>query len=61
MGGAGGCIACAPGNQPTEMLVHFFNESGIETGINEKKIYSLKEMIQRELYDKIPLVHGRVQ
>ena len=42
----------APGNQPTEKLVRFFNESGIETGIDKQKVFSLTEMMQRELYDK---------
>jgi hypothetical protein len=37
------------------MLVHFFNESGIETSVDEKKLFSLTEMVQKELYDKIPL------
>ena len=55
LGGTGGCVTGAPGNQPTEKLVHFFNESEIETGLNEKKIFSLTEMVQRELYSKIPL------
>ena len=59
LGGTGGCITGAPGNQPTEMLVHFFNESGIETGLNEKKISSLTEMVQKELYDKIPLLKDK--
>jgi len=55
LGGTGGCVTGAPGNQPTEMLVHFFNESGIETGLDEEKIFSLTEMIQKELYSKITL------
>ena len=55
LGGTGGCVTGAPGNQPTEMLVHFFNESGIETSVDEKKLFSLTEMVQKELYDKIPL------
>ena len=55
LGGTGGCVTGAPGNQPTEMLVHFFNESAIETGLNETKIFSLTEMVQRELYSKISL------
>ena len=55
LGGTGGCVTGAPGNQPTEMLVHFFNESGIETSVDEKKVFSLTEMVQKELYSKIPL------
>jgi hydroxymethylglutaryl-CoA lyase len=55
LGGTGGCVTGAPGNQPTEMLVAFFHSLGIETGVNEKKIFSLTEMVKRELYSKISL------
>jgi hydroxymethylglutaryl-CoA lyase len=52
LGGTGGCLTGAPGNQPTEKLVHFFNESGIKTRIDKEKVFSLTEMVQRELYGK---------
>lgn len=55
LGGTGGCVTGAPGNQPTEILVDFFNESGIETSVDEKKVFSLTEMVKKKLYDKIPL------
>ena len=55
LGGTGGCVTGAPGNQPTEMLVHFFHESGIKTGLNEKKVFTLADMIEKELFRKIPL------
>ena len=55
IGGTGGCLTGAPGNQPTEMLVNFFNESGIETGLNKTEIFSLTEMVKKELYSQIPL------
>jgi hydroxymethylglutaryl-CoA lyase len=55
LGGTGGCVTGAPGNQPTETLVHFFNSLGIDTGLNEKKVFSLTETVQRKLYHKIPL------
>jgi hydroxymethylglutaryl-CoA lyase len=55
LGGTGGCVTGAPGNQPTEMLVDFFNSLGIQIGLNKMKIFSLTEMVQRELYSKIPL------
>ena len=55
LGGTGGCITGAPGNQPTEMLVDYFNSLGIHTGLNETKIFSLTEMLKKELYSKIPL------
>jgi hydroxymethylglutaryl-CoA lyase len=55
LGGTGGCVTGAPGNQPTERLVHFFNKLGIETGLNETQVFSLSDMVQRELYSKIGL------
>jgi len=55
LGGTGGCVTGAPGNQPTEMLVRFFNELKIEAGLNETKIFSLTEMVKKELYNKISL------
>ena len=55
LGGTGGCVTGAPGNQPTEMLVDFFNSLGIQTGLNETKIFSLTEMVKKELYSKISL------
>ena len=55
LGGTGGCVTGAPGNQPTEMLVDFFHSSGIQTGLNKTKIFSLKELVNNELYSKIPL------
>ena len=55
LGGTGGCVTGAPGNQPTEMLVDFFHSSGIQTGLNKTKIFSLKELVNNKLYSKIPL------
>ncbi len=55
LGGTGGCVTGAPGNQPTEILTSFFNSLGIENGLNEKKVFSLTEMVQNELYSKITL------
>lgn len=59
LGGTGGCVTGAPGNQPTEMLVDFFHSFGIQTELNEKKIFSLTEMVQKELYSKIPLAKDK--
>lgn len=53
LGGTGGCITGAPGNQPTERLVHLFESLGVKTGINEKGVISLKKTVQKNLYDKI--------
>jgi len=55
LGGTGGCITGAPGNQPTEFLVHSFHTWGIKTGIDEKKVFSLKRYVQEQLYSQIKL------
>ena len=55
LGGTGGCITGAPGNQPTEKLVQFFGKSGVKTGLDEKGVFALAEKVQRELYSRIPL------
>ncbi len=55
LGGTGGCVTGAPGNQPTERLVHLFNESEIETGIDQEGVVALAERVKRDLYEKIPL------
>ena len=55
IGGTGGCVTGAPGNQPTEGLVHLFNESEIETGIDEDGVVALAERVRRDLYERIPL------
>jgi hydroxymethylglutaryl-CoA lyase len=56
LGGTGGCITGAPGNQPTEELIRFFHSRGIETGISEAKVFSLAERIHRDLYRNIQLI-----
>jgi hydroxymethylglutaryl-CoA lyase len=55
LGGTGGCVTGAPGNQPTEQLVLALHSLGIETGIDEQKVLFLANMVQNELYSKIPL------
>ena len=55
LGGAGGCITGAPGNQPTERLVHLFERSGIETGIDEEGVTALAERVRRDLFMRVPL------
>lgn len=55
MGGTGGCVTGAPGNQPTELLVRAFHQSGIETGLDEHKVLSLSQMINKKLFERIPL------
>jgi hydroxymethylglutaryl-CoA lyase len=60
LGGTGGCVTGAPGNQPTEGLIRHFHSLGIETGINEQKVVSLAQEIHEELYSNIPLTEDRV-
>lgn len=55
LGGTGGCVTGAPGNQSTEGLVGLFHEQGVETGLDQKKILDLAKMVQEDLYRKIPL------
>jgi hypothetical protein len=55
VGGTGGCVTGAPGNQPAEGLIRYFHSLGIDTGIDEQKVLFLAKMVQTELYSKIPL------
>jgi hydroxymethylglutaryl-CoA lyase len=55
LGGSGGCITGAPGNQPTEGLIRLLHSLGVQTGINEDEVISLAELVQRELYRRITL------
>ena len=59
LGGTGGCVTGAPGNQPTEKLILSFHSLGIKTGLDEKKVFSLAQNVQKELYSKIPLVKDK--
>lgn len=60
LGGTGGCVTGAPGNQPTEGLVHFLSQQGFETGVNESEVISLAEMVQKNLYSRVSAakIHG---
>ncbi|MDQ1335995.1 MAG: Pyruvate carboxyltransferase protein [Thermodesulfobacteriota bacterium] len=55
LGGTGGCVTGAPGNQPTERLIHLFNELEVQTGIDEDSVIALAERVRRDLYERIPL------
>ncbi len=55
LGGTGGCVTGAPGNQPTEVLVRSFEEKGIRTGLKQEEVSALAEFVQRELYRNIVL------
>jgi len=48
-------VTGAPGNQPTEALVRFFEEKGIQTGLKQDDVSALAEFIEKELYRKIVL------
>ena len=58
LGGTGGCVTGAPGNQPTEGLVRRFHEAGVTTGIDEKRLGSLAAWIKEHVYDRIPTGRG---
>ena len=55
LGGTGGCVTGAPGNQPTEALARYFTDMGVETGLDIEEITSLTHMVQTELYSCIRL------
>ena len=55
LGGTGGCVTGAPGNQPTEALIRFFEEKGIETGLKPEEVSALADFVEKELYRKIDL------
>jgi hydroxymethylglutaryl-CoA lyase len=59
LGGTGGCLTGAPGNQPTEGIVRLLHSLGADTGINEEKVLSLAGLVQRELYQNITLTETR--
>jgi hydroxymethylglutaryl-CoA lyase len=56
LGGSGGCVTGAPGNQPTEGLVRLFESMGIRTRLNGEDTSSLADFVHRELYGKISLL-----
>ena len=55
LGGTGGCVTGAPGNQPTEALVQSFEQKGIHTGLRREDVSALAEFVDEELYRKITL------
>jgi hydroxymethylglutaryl-CoA lyase len=55
LGGTGGCVTGAPGNQPTEGLIRLFGDLGVETGVDAEKVSLLSEAVRKELYQKISL------
>lgn len=55
LGGTGGCVTGAPGNQPTEALVKAFEEKGIKTGLKQEDVSALADLVGKELYRSIQL------
>jgi len=58
VGGTGGCITGAPGNQPTEALVALFEKMGVRTGMDLQKVLQISRFLEKELYSKINLQRG---
>jgi hydroxymethylglutaryl-CoA lyase len=52
LGGTGGCVTGAPGNQPTEGLVRRFHARGIATGIDEDRLGALSDWVRENVYTK---------
>jgi hydroxymethylglutaryl-CoA lyase len=52
LGGTGGCVTGAPGNQPTEGLVEFFEKSGVRTGVHLEEVAKISRFVEREIYTK---------
>jgi hydroxymethylglutaryl-CoA lyase len=57
LGGTGGCVTGAAGNQPLDLLLRSFARRKIETGIDKKAVFALTKFVQRELYSKISVDH----
>lgn len=55
MGGTGGCVTGAPGNQPTEGLLKLFETMGVPTGIDLAEVKKIGRFIEQKLYSRIRL------
>jgi hydroxymethylglutaryl-CoA lyase len=55
IGGTGGCVTGAPGNQPTEGLVELFEKMSIRTGVDLQEVAKLGRFVEKEIYSKISL------
>jgi len=53
LGGTGGCVTGAPGNQPTEGLVRRFHARGIATGIDEDRLHALSDWVRENVYNAV--------
>ena len=55
LGGTGGCVTGAPGNQPMDLLLRLFEQREVGTGIDEQAVSVLTGFVQSRLYSKISL------
>ncbi len=55
LGGSGGCVTGAPGNQPTELLIEELEKRGLGTGIDLQKIKALVKLMTEGLYRQIAI------
>lgn len=55
LGGSGGCVTGAPGNQPTEELVRAFHKRAVLTGIEERRLVSVSQRVKQDFYERIPM------
>jgi len=55
IGGTGGCVTGAPGNQPTEGLVERFERMNIRTGVDLREVNNIGRFVEENLYGKISL------
>lgn len=55
LGGSGGCVTGAPGNQPTEMLLEALEQRGCRCGIDLAKIKALAADAAQGLYKEISI------
>ena len=53
LGGTGGCVTGAPGNQPTEALVRRFHARGTATGIDEDRLGRLSLWVRENVYSAV--------
>lgn len=53
LGGSGGCVTGAPGNQPTELLLETLERKGFATGIDLEKVKALAADTAKGLYTDI--------
>jgi hydroxymethylglutaryl-CoA lyase len=55
IGGTGGCVTGAPGNQPTEGLVELFEKRGVRTGVHLEEVAKISLFVEKKIYRKINL------